>query len=274
MQDTERDINSAYENTVNQGHPTSPVEDLLRLELKPGYYYHTISQERESIPPCEALLPPPTNMTGQTSHITATPMQVTPAPIRVIPTHISIRQSSWCGADYAARQFLDLCEAAIVNSSITEDHDKITFIRSCLLPGSRSLLMMQSSAFASADIGTNHDAFKKMFIFKIFFRGKQNKHCQIAHIVETLQKNASTKPIWDGMIEANQLAIDCIKTLKDTKWVENSQMLEDNLKKCLEFLFYQLHIPEKARRSSLTLNFKPGSKVVDFVPELEVKILI
>ncbi len=49
-------------------------------------------------------------------------------------------------------------------------------------------------------------------------------------------------------------------------------MSEDNLKKFLEFFFYQFHIPEKAHRSSLTLNFKPGSKVVDFVSELEVKI--
>ncbi len=81
-------------------------------------------------------------------------------------------------------------------------------------------------------------------------------------------------PIWDDMIKANQLATDCIKTLKDTNWVENSQMSEDNLKEFLEFLFYEFHIPEKARRSSLTLNFKPGSKVVDFVSELEVKMSI
>ncbi len=74
------------------------------------------------------------------------------------------------------------------------------------------------------------------------------------------------------MIEANQLAIDSIKSLKDTKWVENSQISEDNLKKFLEFIFNQFHIPERARRSSLTLNFKPGSKVLDFVSELEVKM--
>ncbi len=49
-------------------------------------------------------------------------------------------------------------------------------------------------------------------------------------------------------------------------------MSEDNLKKFLEFLFYQLHIPEKAHRSLLTLNLKPGSKVVDFVSELKVKM--
>ncbi len=74
------------------------------------------------------------------------------------------------------------------------------------------------------------------------------------------------------MIEANQLATDYIKTLKYTNWVENSQMSEDNLKEFLEFLFYEFHIQEKARRSSFILNFKPGSKVVDFVSELAIKM--
>ncbi len=103
-------------------------------------------------------------------------MQVAPAPTRVIPTHISIRQFSGSDADYTARQFLDSCEAAIVNS-ITEDHDKIAFIRSRLLPGSRALLMTQSSAFIQTDIGTNYDAFKNNLI-KNFGGRKQNKYCQ------------------------------------------------------------------------------------------------
>ncbi len=182
-------------------------------------------------------------MTGQNSHITPTTMQVAPAPIRVIPTHISIRQFSGSDADCTATQFLDLCETAIINSSTTEDHLKIAFIRSRLLPGLRALLMMQSSAFESADIGTNYDAFKKNFI-KFFWGGNKTSIVRhITHTVETLKKNASTKPIWDGMIETNQLAIDCIKSFKDTNWVENSQMSEDNLKKFLEFLFCQFHIP-------------------------------
>ncbi len=74
------------------------------------------------------------------------------------------------------------------------------------------------------------------------------------------------------MIEANQLAADCIKTLKDTNWVKNSQISEENLKEFLEFLFYEFHIPEETLRSSFASNFKPESKVVDFVSELEVKM--
>ncbi len=98
--------------------------------------------------------------------------------LQLIPTHISIRRFSGSDAHYTARQFLDLCEAAVLNSSITEDHNKIAFIRSRLLPGSRTLLMMQSSAFTHTGIGTNYDAFKKNFINFFFGGRKQNKHCQ------------------------------------------------------------------------------------------------
>ncbi len=98
--------------------------------------------------------------------------------------------------------------------------------------------MMQYSAFTHTDIGTNYDALKKNLI-KFFLGGsKASIVRQIAHTVEALHKNASTKPIWDGMVEGNQLATDCLKSLKDTNWVENCQMSEDNLRKFLEFLFY------------------------------------
>ncbi len=69
LQESERVINSAYENTVNQGHPTPLAKDLNRRELRSSRYYHTVPQERDSIPSYEAPLPPSTNMTEQTSHM-------------------------------------------------------------------------------------------------------------------------------------------------------------------------------------------------------------
>ncbi len=46
VQESEPLINSAYENTLNLGHPTPPA-DLNRRELGSGRFYHTIPQERE-----------------------------------------------------------------------------------------------------------------------------------------------------------------------------------------------------------------------------------
>ncbi len=143
--------------------------------------------------------PPRDSLVGSHHIYNNVPVGPTPtytSPIRVITTLISIRQVSGSESDYTVRQFLDLCEAAIVNSSITEDHDKIAFIRS-LLPGSRALLLMQSSAFATADIGSNYEVSKKNFI-KIFGEGnKPSIVGQVVRTVLTLQKNASTKAIWD-----------------------------------------------------------------------------
>ncbi len=125
--------------------------------------------------------------------MTQQPSNIIPAPIRVLPTHIIIRQFSGSDADHTARQFLDLYEAAIVSSSIAEDHDKIAFIRSRLLTGSRELIMMQSSAFNHPDIGTNYNAFKKNFIRFFGAVSKISIVRQIAHTVEALQKKCIQK---------------------------------------------------------------------------------
>ncbi len=90
-----------------------------------------------------------------------------------------------------ARQFLDLCESVIINSSITENHDKISFIRSRLMPGSRALNLKQSSAFAAGDFGVNYDIFKKNFIKNFGGGNKPSIVRQVAHTVDTLQANAS-----------------------------------------------------------------------------------
>ncbi|XP_050709962.1 uncharacterized protein LOC126994714 [Eriocheir sinensis] len=251
--------------------------DLNVVNLRSGATYSSLprdsapspSESSEYLTPTRPntmpVDPPPPPPPGAPHHFP-------PPPIRVIPTHASIRQFSGGETDFSARQFLDLCESAIVNSSITEDHDKIAFIRSRLLPGSRALNLMQSSAFASGDIGVNYEVFKGNFI-KIFGGGsKPSIVRQMAHTVESLQKNSSTKPIWDAMIEANQLAVDCVKSLEDALWLPGGCMQKHQVKTAFELFFYLFHISEKNRRSALPLAFKPSGKLVDFVSELEVKV--
>ncbi len=143
VQESKGIIDSFFENTVNQRVPTPLAGEINRLELRSGHHYSNIPPERDSIPAYKAPLPPPPNMIKHTLQITAAPTRVAPSPIRVILTQIIIRQYSGSDKDYTARQFLDLREAAIVNSSVTEDHDKIAFIRSRLLPGSHASHMMQ-----------------------------------------------------------------------------------------------------------------------------------
>ncbi len=134
-----------------------------------GYLEPIATNQKPNMPENTPGHPPP----DTPLHNTGTPNVPLHQAIRVIPTHTNIRQFAGSETDYTARQFLDLCESSIFNYSMTEGHDKIAFTRSRLLPGSRALNLMQSSAFPAGDIGVNYEIFKKNFI-KIFFWGVTN----------------------------------------------------------------------------------------------------
>ncbi len=67
--------------------------------------------------------------------------------VKLIPTTASVRAFSGSDADYSAREFIRLCEDVMTNSYVTENADKIAFIRSRLQPGSHACSLMQASAF-------------------------------------------------------------------------------------------------------------------------------
>ncbi len=79
--------------------------------------------------------------------------------------------------------------------------------------------------------------------------------------------------MWDGLAGASQLTNKCIKSLEDAQWIQGSNFGRDNAKDIFELLIYMFHISGKARRAALTLSFKPGDKVVDFITNLETKVM-
>ncbi len=147
----------SYPSEPAQPHQSTP-------KLAAGHHYSNVSVE--SLKPTSI----DTTTTGSASNMTSTEGQTQSSnthrersPIRFTPTPTSVRQFSGSDKDYTAREFITLCEDAINNSCLHNDKDKIFFVRSRLVPGSRALLLMQSSAFATADIGTNFEVFKKTF---------------------------------------------------------------------------------------------------------------
>lgn len=64
-------------------------------------------------------------------------------------------------------------------------------------------------------------------------------------------------------MDANKF--ECVKSVRDTSWLQNNFTTKSNIKN-LGFFFCMFSIPEKARRTSLTL--KPDAKAIDFVSDL------
>ncbi len=71
------------------------------------------------------------------------------APIKTLPATTTEREFSGSQPEYPSRKFIGLCEGVIKNSCVIEQGDKIAFIKSRLLPGSRAFSLMQASMFCN-----------------------------------------------------------------------------------------------------------------------------
>lgn len=64
-----------------------------------------------------------------------------------------------------------------------------------------------------------------------------------------------------------------MKSLQEGNWLDTQEKISgDNHKRILGLMFYLFHIPEKTRKESLSLSFKSGSKLIDFISELDIKV--
>ena len=235
--------------------------DLNNLATRSGNKYPTLPASTMS------------NPTTSTSTATNNSLTTTNAPIRVLPTSASVRQFSGQDADYSAYEFLSLCEDVMKGSNVVTDDDKMSFIRSRLVPGSRALSLMNSSAFHVDDIGKDYNKFKRNFL-KIFGGGpKTSLVKQITHSVEKVKSYESTSNVWDGLAGASQLAKELVKSLEDSQWITGDSLSKERAKDIFELMYYMFQASGRTKRAALSLSFKPGDKVVDFITNLETKLM-
>ncbi len=75
------------------------------------------------------------------------------------------------------------------------------------------------------------------------------------------------------MTEANQLAVDCVKSLEDALWMPQGSMQKQQVKTFLELFFFTYLTFQKRIGGQLLLwPSKPRGTLVDFLSDLEVKV--
>lgn len=80
----------------------------------------------------------------------------------------------------------------------------------------------------------------------------------------------STCQIYEGLVGAYQMAVDCIKTLKGNGWMDKVNFSLTNVKNFFALLFYTFHIPKMACHVTRFLRLKTGKRVLDFAHEMAV----
>ncbi len=76
---------------------------------------------------------------------------------------------------------------------------------------------MQSSAFSLTDLGPDYERFKRNFLKVFGDNERESLVKQVSHTVDTIQNNAASCPIWDGLVGANELADDCVTSLEESQ---------------------------------------------------------
>ena len=211
------------------------------------------------------------NLQGSGAPPTLSAPQVS-APIKVMPSGASVREFTYDdGDDYTARDFIQLSENVMRNSSINEPADKIAFVQSRIKYGSEASQLMRVSAITQPAKEQDYDTFWHQFL-QIF--GENVKHSLVKGVhlaAERILAKVDSQSADKAMVDANIVSEDLLMYLKDNNWLTAGHMSEGNLLKFLEFFIYMLELKGKIRRGSQELSYEPTNKLYEFVAKIKAK---
>jgi len=267
--------------TLSPEDPGSEAEELAEelRKLRSGATHKRVSTP-PPLPSPSATNDPSASMSLPNNPVTTTAGGVPPSqssqlftsPIKVLPTTATVREFNGTDSDYTAREFINLCEDVMANAFITEESDKISFIRSKLQQGSRAALLMQASAFTKPLKEKDYKAFRSNFLQTF---GDNVKHSLVKGVhlaVEKLLAGANSIDLYEAQVGANSFSEDMMKYLKDNNWADADNMPTSNVSKFLEFFAYMLLLKGKTRKGSQALSYEPKDELHEFVLKLRTRM--
>ena len=162
---------------------------------------------------------------------------------------------------HSPAQFLQLCEDVLSNSQIHSGADKISFVRSHLVPGSLASDLMTATAFNPTVLNYDYDKFKVNFL-QIFGVPQPKDNFQwVFDGVETMLNHFGNSDFRRTQARSAQLANQAVSSLKASSWCQNGTLDEESFRLIMEFQYYiQLLSPEECHIAS-TLQYKKGESL-------------
>ena len=218
----------------------------------------------------------PTSGQVSTSGQASPPGQTPPAPssttIKLLHQEPSLKRFSGEDSAHSPLIFLQQCEDAMRNSSIVEDVDKISFIRSQLVHDSLASVMMRANCFNTSVIGCSYTKFKENFL-TTFGTTQDNASLQWSfRLADSLTTNLGNLGLLKGQAYAADFANEAISALQAANWTEDGKITLDRLRTVFEFQYYIMYLSPQERRTASTLEFKPDHSLMDFASKLSKRV--
>ncbi|MPC86176.1 hypothetical protein E2C01_080992 [Portunus trituberculatus] len=206
-----------------------------------------------------------------TPTVTASPTNVTLPLTSVASPAIKLLQhdsfiQKFSGEDtdtYSPAQILQLSEDVLSNSQIHSGADKISFVRSHLVPGSLASDLMTAIAFDPKVLNYDYNQFKVNFL-QIFGVPQPKDNFQWAFdAAQTMLHHFGNTDYRRAQARSAQLANQAVSSLK-ASWFQNDTLDEESFRLIMEFQYYiQLLNPEECHITS-TLQYRKGESLLDF----------
>ena len=192
--------------------------------------------------------------------------------IRLLHQTPSFKPFSGEDASSSALTFLESCEDSMRNSNVTNDADKISFVRSNIKPDSLASDMMQASSFTPKLLNYDYAVFRENFL-KTFGSTKHHDSMQWTfRLADALTSQLGTSNYLRGQARAANVANEAIDALNSASWLNSGTLTESRLRSLIEFLVYIQFLSPNERRIASSLDFKPGDSLMDYGNKIAKKL--
>ena len=195
-----------------------------------------------------------------------------PAPIKILPTATTVPEYSGIDLQYPALEFINLCEAVMTNTFIHGGHDKISFVRSRLTPGSPAMQSMQATAFLKPFEDGDYVTFRRHFLQTF---GDDGEGSFVKGMTTLVEKTLTTNSLHDwrsGQIEGQRFSKACKNLAQVKGWINNDTVSSANFVKFCEFFGFLISLKPKHRKIGQTLLYEDADDLHGFAQRLKTKI--
>ena len=173
--------------------------------------------------------------------------------------------------EYSALNSIQSCEDQMTGSSIQTGADKISFVRSQLIPGSLAAEMMSASAFNIQSLNGDYAIFRANFL-QAFGISHTSDFQWSFRYVDALNNHLGSLGHMRAQARSAELATEAMNALKQSSWINNGYLSENSLRDILEFQYYISFLTPQERRIASAIEFKPGDNLLQFSTQIRKKL--
>ena len=263
-EDTEQNVGH-LKSSPRQGSPVlSGDQDVLKLRSGVTYpravtnFNSTAAMAQANVSQGAAAPQPPTPM------------------LKILPTISHIEPFTGKEDNRTAQSFIRVCETSMVNTGVSDPHDKIAFLKHNLKVGSYAHQALTNEAFVRATQAGNYEEFKGHFLRLVGGVSQKQAVKVINRVCEKVMEKAYSRENVLAGGDAHECLLLLEQVITDFGWVESvkdeDMLTMEHFRTITQLLLYMFFLKREERSAALAIDFKKDAHLWDFQESVACKL--